>query len=181
MKVYSGINRTESSSPEEKSMILAQTLFEPVSIIAVVLFCFVLVLFFTRNFPPKKPASIGIQAGSLAICGNKPNCVCSLDNRPNYMILPLDWAGSEAMGIEKIESLVNSFPRTKVISKSGNYLHAEFRTSIFGFIDDVEFLVDVNAKKIHIRSASRLGYSDLGANLSRVEKLRTLFAQIAKN
>lgn len=162
-------------------MILAQTLFEPVSIIAVVLFCFVLVLFFTRNFPPKKPASIGIQAGSLAICGNKPNCVCSLDNRPNYMILPLDWVGSESIGIEKIESLVNSFPRTKVISKSGNYLHAEFRTLIFGYVDDVEFLVDVNAKKIHIRSASRLGYSDLGANLSRVEKLRTLFAQIAKN
>jgi uncharacterized protein (DUF1499 family) len=97
------------------------------------------------------------------------------------MILPLDWAGSESMGIEKIESLVNSFPRTKVISISGNYLHAEFRTLIFGYVDDVEFLVDVNAKKIHIRSASRLGYSDLGANLSRVEKLRTLFAQIAKN
>jgi uncharacterized protein (DUF1499 family) len=181
MKVYFGIKRTESSSPEEKSMILAQTFIEPVSIIAVLLFCFVLVLFFTRNFPPKKPAGIGIQAGSLALCGNKPNCVCSLDNRPNHMISPLDWAGSESMGIEKIEVMVNSYPRTKVISKSNNYLHAEFRTLIFGYVDDVEFLVDVNAKKIHMRSASRLGYSDLGANLSRVEKLRTLFAQIAKN
>ena len=162
-------------------MSIEHQLFVPVLIIVVVLFCFVLVLFFTRNFPPKKPASIGITAGSLALCGNKPNCVCSLDNRPNHMISPWNWAGSEAIGIEKIEALVNSYPRTKVISKSGNYLHAEFRTSIFGFIDDVEFLVDINAKKIHIRSASRLGYSDLGANLSRVEKLRTLFAQIAKN
>lgn len=162
-------------------MIIAETIFEPVSIIAVVLFCFILVLFFTRNFPPKKPASVGVQAGSLALCGNKPNCVCSIDNRPNHMISPLDWSGSEPMGIEKIETLVNSYPRTKVISKSGNYLHAEFRTLIFGYVDDVEFLVDVNAKKIHIRSASRLGYSDLGANLSRVEILRTLFAQIAKN
>ena len=162
-------------------MSIEHPLFVPALIIVVVLFCFVLVLFFTRNFPPQKPASIGIQAGSLALCGNKPNCVCSLDNRPNYMIFPLDWAGSEAMGIEKIESLVNLFPRSKVISKSGNYLHAEFRTLIFGYVDDVEFLVDVNAKKIHIRSASRLGYSDMGANLSRVEKLRTLFAQIAKN
>ena len=162
-------------------MILAETIIAPVSIISVVLFCFVLVLFFTRNFPPKKPAGIGIQAGSLALCGNKPNCVCSIDNRANHMISPLDWSGAESMGIEKIEALVNSFPRTKVISKSGNYLHAEFRTLIFGYVDDVEFLVDVNAKKIHIRSASRLGYSDLGANLSRVEILRTLFAQIAKN
>jgi uncharacterized protein (DUF1499 family) len=181
MKVYFGIKRTESSSPEEKPMILAETIIEPVSIIAVVLFCFVLVLFFTRNFPPKKPASIGIQSGSLALCGNKPNCVCSLDNRPNHMILPLDWAGSEAMGIEKIEEMLSFIPGNRVVSKSGNYLHAEFRTPLFGFIDDVEFLVDLNAKKIHMRSASRLGYSDLGANLSRVEKLRTLFAQIAKN
>ena len=162
-------------------MILAQTFFEPVSIIAVVLFCFVLVLFFTRNFPPKKPASIGIQVGSLALCGNKPNCVCSLDNRPNYMISPLDWTGTEVMGIEKIEALVNSYPRTKVISKSGNYLHAEFRTLIFGYVDDVEFLVDVDSKKIHIRSASRLGYSDLGANRSRMEKLSNQFTQIAEN
>lgn len=97
------------------------------------------------------------------------------------MISPLDWAGSEAMGIEKIEEMLSFMPGNRVISKSGNYLHAEFRTPIFGFIDDVEFLVDLNAKKIHMRSASRLGYSDLGANLSRVEKLRTLFAQIAKN
>lgn len=162
-------------------MSIEHPLFMPISIIAVVLFCFILVLFFTRNFPPKKPASIGIQAGSLALCGNKPNCVCSVDNRPNHMISPWNWAGSEANGIEKIEALVNLFPRTRVISKSGNYLHAEFRTLIFGYVDDVEFLVDVVAKKIHIRSASRLGYSDLGANLSRVETLRTLFAQIAEN
>lgn len=162
-------------------MNIEHPLFMPVSIIAVVLFCFVLLLFFTRNFPPKKPANIGIQAGSLALCGNKPNCVCSVDNRPNHMISPWNWAGSEANGIEKIEALVNSYPKTRVISKSGNYLHAEFRTLIFGYVDDVEFLVDVVAKKIHIRSASRLGYSDLGANLSRVETLSTLFAQIAEN
>ena len=181
MKVYSWINRTENKHFEGNRMSIEHPLFVPILIIVVVLFCFVLVLFFTRNFPPKKPASIGITAGSLALCGNKPNCVCSLDNRPNHMISPWNWASSEAIGIEKIEALVNSFPRTKVISKSGNYLHAEFRTLIFGYVDDVEFLVDVNAKKIHIRSASRLGYSDLGANRSRMEKLSNQFTQIAEN
>ena len=94
------------------------------------------------------------------------------------MISPWDWKGSEAGGIAKIEALVNSFPRTRVISISGDYLHAEFRTSIFGFVDDVEFLVDADAKKIHIRSASRLGYSDLGANRSRVEILKSMFDQL---
>lgn len=162
-------------------MIIELPLFVPVLMVAGVLVNFMLVLLITRNYPPKKPASIGIQAGSLALCGNKPNCVCSLDNRLNHMILPLDWAGSEAKGIENVEEMLSSIPRTRVITKSGNYLHAEFTSLIFGYVDDVEFLVDVDAKKIHLRSASRLGYSDLGANRSRVEKLRTLFAQIPAN
>jgi uncharacterized protein (DUF1499 family) len=162
-------------------MIIEHPLFMPIIMVVGVLVNFMLVLFITRNFPPKKPASIGFKAGSLSLCGNKPNCVCSIDIRPNHLISPFNWEGSESGGITKIEALVDSFPRTRVISKSGNYLHAEFRTSIFGFVDDVEFLVDVDTKKIHIRSASRLGYSDLGANRSRVEKLRILFTQIAEN
>jgi len=161
-------------------MLLNHPLSVPVLILSGMLVGFMLVLLITRNFPPKKPANIGIKEGTLALCENKPNCVCSLDNRPNHMISPLDWTGSEALGIAKTEELVNSFPRTRVISKSGNYLHAEFATPLFGYVDDVEFLVDVKAKKIHLRSASRLGYSDLGANRSRVEKLKSLFAQIAE-
>lgn len=162
-------------------MIIEHPFFVPVIMVFGVLLNLMLTLFVTRNFPPKKPASVGLNVGSLETCGDKPNCVCSVDNRPSHMIPPLNWAGSEAMGIEKIEEMLNSMPRTQVRAKSGNYLHAEFRTLIFGFVDDVEFLVDVNAKKIHIRSASRLGYSDLGANRSRVENLRILFAQIPEH
>lgn len=159
-------------------MIIEHPLFVPIIIVFGVLVNFMLVLFITRSFPPKKPESVGLEVKSLSLCGNKPNCVCSLDNRPSHMISPWDWKGSEAGGIAKIEALVNSFPRTRVISISGDYLHAEFRTSIFGFVDDVEFLVDADAKKIHIRSASRLGYSDLGANRSRVEILKSMFDQL---
>lgn len=161
-------------------MLFNQPLSMPVLILSSMLVGFMLVLLITRNFPPKKPASIGIKEGTLALCENKPNCVCSLDNRPNFMISPLNWAGSEALGISKVEELVHSFPRTRVISKSDNYLHAEFATLLFGYVDDVEFLVDVKAQKIHMRSASRLGYSDLGANRSRIEKLKSQFAQIAE-
>lgn len=159
-------------------MTIEHPFFVPIIMVFGVLLNFMLVLFITRTFPPKKPASVGLEGKYLSLCGNKPNCVCSLDNRPNYMISPLDWKGSEEGGIAKVEEMLSLIPRTRVISKSGYYLHAEFRTPFFGFVDDVEFLVDVDAKKIHIRSASRLGYSDLGANRSRVEKLKSLFAEL---
>jgi uncharacterized protein (DUF1499 family) len=59
-----------------------------------------------------------------------------------------------------------------VITESNGYLYAEFTSTIFRFVDDVEFLIDVKAQVIHVRSASRLGTSDLGVNRTRVEKIR---------
>ena len=62
------------------------------------------------------------------------------------------------------------------MSAEGNYLHAEARSFLFRFVDDVEFLVDPQQKLIHFRSASRVGYSDLGVNRARMEQFRKLFA-----
>jgi uncharacterized protein (DUF1499 family) len=42
-------------------------------------------------------------------------------------------------GIWKITTaLVADMPRTKIISAANNYLHAEYRSIVFGFIDDLE-------------------------------------------
>ena len=65
--------------------------------------------------------------------------------------------------------------RTQIISETSNYLYAEFTTKIMGYVDDVEFWIDENAKVIHVRSASRLGKSDLGVNRTRVEEIRSQF------
>jgi uncharacterized protein (DUF1499 family) len=59
-----------------------------------------------------------------------------------------------------------------VVARTESYLHAEFTSLFFRFVDDVEFLVDDAAKVIHVRSASRLGRSDLGVNRKRVERIR---------
>jgi uncharacterized protein (DUF1499 family) len=48
------------------------------------------------------------------------------------------------------------------------------------FVDDVEFLFDDTNKKIHVRSASRVGYSDMGVNRKRVEELRKLLNERLK-
>jgi uncharacterized protein (DUF1499 family) len=47
-----------------------------------------------------------------------------------------------------------------------------------GFVDDVEFFLDEGANVIHVRSASRLGQSDLGVNRKRVETIRAKFNEL---
>jgi uncharacterized protein (DUF1499 family) len=65
--------------------------------------------------------------------------------------------------------------RTNIITETDNYLYAEFTSKLMGFVDDVEFLLDDSAKVIHVRSASRLGQSDLGVNRKRIEAIREKF------
>jgi uncharacterized protein (DUF1499 family) len=63
-------------------------------------------------------------------------------------------------------------PRTRVVSEEANYLHAEFTSRLFRFVDDVEFHVDENAGLIQFRSASRAGRNDFGVNRARMEQIR---------
>jgi uncharacterized protein (DUF1499 family) len=59
--------------------------------------------------------------------------------------------------------------------EQGNYLHVEMRSLMFRFVDDVEFSLAASAGLIHVRSASRVGYSDFGVNRKRVERIRAAF------
>jgi uncharacterized protein (DUF1499 family) len=63
-------------------------------------------------------------------------------------------------------------PRSHVVTEQEDYIHAEFASAVFGFVDDVEFIVDAAAHIIHVRSAARVGYFDLGVNRRRVEDIR---------
>ena len=69
------------------------------------------------------------------------------------------------------------YPRTEIITDTGEYLHAEFTISIFGFVDDVEFHLRPGEGIIALRSASRLGYSDLGVNRRRIAKLMRMLQE----
>jgi uncharacterized protein (DUF1499 family) len=82
-----------------------------------------------------------------------------------------------SVAIEALKAVVAEMPRSRVVVERENYLAAEFRSKIFGFIDDVEFRVDADAGVVHFRSASRLGYSDMGANRERMEAIRRLWSQ----
>lgn len=118
-----------------------------------------------------RPASLGPQSNQLAACPDSPNCVSSFDTRESHGIAPL--AGS----LSDVRTALTQMPRVAVISENGDYLHAEFTSRLMGFVDDVEFLADTAQGVVHVRSASRLGYSDMGVNRERIETIRGLMTQ----
>ena len=119
--------------------------------------------------------AIGISQGKLSPCPDSPNCVSSQSPDPSHFVEPLSYTDSQTDATARLLKLIESMPRTQIISNTGNYLHAEFTSLIFRFVDDVEFLFDKEKNLIHVRSASRVGYSDLGMNRKRIEALRQQF------
>ena len=75
----------------------------------------------------------------------------------------------------KLLEILHSFNRVRVVRIEEGYIHAEFVSAVFGFVDDVGFYFDDEKKIIHIKSASRSGYFDFGVNRRRMEKIRKLF------
>ena len=78
----------------------------------------------------------------------------------------------------KLKTVIGDMEKTKIITETDNYLYTEFTSKLMGFVDDVEFLLDDNSKVIQVRSASRLGESDLGVNRQRIETIRTKFNEL---
>jgi uncharacterized protein (DUF1499 family) len=102
-------------------------------------------------------------------CESSPNCVSSVDDRPARHIAPyrLTVAADEAR--KELIAILEGMPRMSIVEKEGSYLHAEAKSGLFGFTDDVEFLLSEEEGLIHARSASRAGYWDLGVNRRRLE------------
>lgn len=121
-----------------------------------------------------RPANLGMKDGTLAPCPSSPNCVSSQSSDDAHRVAPLTYSGRAADAMKKLTAVVQTFPRTSVITISDSYLYAEVTSLIFRFVDDVEFVID-DAKVIHVRSASRLGTFDLGVNRTRVEEIRRLW------
>ncbi|RUR74662.1 DUF1499 domain-containing protein [Chlorogloeopsis fritschii PCC 9212] len=132
-------------------------------------------------FAGKRPNSLGVRDGKLASCPKSPNCVSSQSTDAVHKITPLTYTSTPEQALADIKSVIQSLPRTKIITESNDYLYAEFKSALMGFVDDVEFYVDRNANVIHVRSASRLGQSDLGVNRQRVETIRTKLNEIQQN
>jgi len=131
------------------------------------------------TFFSQPPSNLGVNNGKLAECPDSPNCVSSqvARNKSQY-IRPLRLAGDPPNALDKLAHAVDELPRTTLVTESADYLHFEFRSLVFGFVDDVEFLRDVAGGVIHVRSASRFGYSDMGKNRKRIERIREIWQSL---
>ena len=123
----------------------------------------------------KKPDSLGVKDGRLTACPSSPNCVGSADEDTAHAIEALTFTDDPDEAWRRLEEVVAKHPRTQVITNQNGYLHAECKSFLFRFVDDLEFLLDREGKKIDVRSASRAGRGDLGVNRARVEALRAAF------
>lgn len=126
----------------------------------------------------QRPMDLGIKDGRLAPCPQTPNCVSSQSQDSTHQIAPLTYREDSATAFAKLKQLIRGMERTAIVAEDEPYLHAEFTIPLLGFVDDVEFYLDEAAGVIHVRSASRLGESDLGVNRKRIETLRTRFNEL---
>jgi len=124
----------------------------------------------------KRPSNLGVREGRLAPCPGKPNCVCSQDEDRKHHIAPLVFTDAPQAAMLRLKEILAKMPRATLIDELEGYLYFECKSKIMGYVDDLEFHCEQEEKVIHVRSASRLGYYDLGVNHKRVEAIRQMFS-----
>ena len=134
------------------------------------------VLLAALSIASRKQPELGLFDGQLRPCPATPNCVCSEDPADGAFVEPLSFSGSAEQAWQRIRQATVAAGGT-VVSGQESYLHAVFETPLLRFVDDVELRLDRDKRLIHIRSASRVGHSDLGANRKRVAQLRAAFTE----
>jgi uncharacterized protein (DUF1499 family) len=130
----------------------------------------------------RAPADLGVHNGRLKPPSGTPNSVSSQSGlypdhtqRAYASIAPFAFTGNADQAMRQLAALLKASERTVLITQQPDYLYAQCNTPLLHFTDDVEFWLDRQAGVIQLRSASRLGHGDLGANRARIEKLRAQF------
>jgi uncharacterized protein (DUF1499 family) len=121
----------------------------------------------------ERPNNLGARNGFLTACPSSPNCVSSQATDEKHRIQPFTFSDAPDAAFARLKRVLEQRDDATMCETSAGYLRVELRTLLF--VDDGEFLLDRTQKLIHVRSASRLGYSDLGKNRSRMEEIRKQF------
>lgn len=121
----------------------------------------------------ERQSNLGVKDNLLAACPASPNCVSSFADDEKHRIAPLIFNDEPDAAFFRLKRILKQRSDTTIIEEKNGYLRVELRTLLF--VDDGEFLLDPTHSLIHVRSASRLGYSDMGKNRSRMEEIRAQF------
>lgn len=146
-----------------------------VIILLIILVLAILLIIGGRVYNSNMATPAGVGVGELAPCPDSPNCVSTLATVDQHKIEPLALTQSPTDAISSLAEIMVAMPKSRVITKNKTYLHVEMRSSLWNFVDDVEFLVDEENGVINSRSAARMGYSDMGVNKARYEKISAEF------
>jgi uncharacterized protein (DUF1499 family) len=149
---------------------------EKLLIVVVSIALLVIITFFVLGYRSQSGEAPGLVEGRLKQCPDTPNCVNSefVADAEHYVEALVYSADDAAQVLPRLKTIVREMGGRLQVEKS-DYLAATFTSSIFRFVDDLEIRIDADKKTIHLRSASRVGRSDLGANRKRVERLKNSF------
>ena len=143
--------------------------------ILILLVIIMMILFVIKGRASQQGQASGLQSGTLAACPSSPNCVSSeAGTAASHSIAALSYAGAPEQAWQRVISAVNA-TGGRVQADTGDYLAATYHSSLFGFVDDLELRLDSENNQIQIRSASREGYSDMGANKKRITALQQAY------
>ena len=120
-----------------------------------------------------RPTNLGIHNMVFASCPSTLNCVSSDSKDKKHGVAAYQLKAPATNAWKATKAQVLKIPRTTIVKETEDYLHAECRSAVFGFVDDLELHLREDQNLIAVRSAARLGYSDFGVNRQRVEDLRT--------
>jgi len=132
-----------------------------------------LILFIVSGCSGKRPDAIGMGSSGLKGCPKSPNCVSSEAKDEQHAIESFRLKGDPNVSWPLIQNEIVAMPGGVIVTATANYIHVECKSRIFRFIDDLELYFNSSNGIISIRSASRIGYSDFGANRRRVDLLRS--------
>jgi uncharacterized protein (DUF1499 family) len=123
-----------------------------------------------------------IKAEDMLIkdCADKPNCVSSVASRVKQKIEPIIYKGSMEDFQNVVKKVFEQMDNNTIVASNNGYIHSEFTSSFFKFVDDFELQYDLASSLIHLRSSSRVGYYDFGANQKRAEKFRLYLSNLSK-
>lgn len=149
-------------------------------ILVVLIILGVIAFFLLRGLVPRvspMPDNFGVANGRLAPCPDSPNCVSTQATDALHGMEPIAYKGETAVAQAKLLAILAADDSYTLINQTPTYIHAEARSGLWRFIDDVEFFFDEATGLIQFRSASRLGYGDMGANRQRMEAFRNAFSE----
>jgi uncharacterized protein (DUF1499 family) len=119
----------------------------------------------------ERTEDVGLTPKGLSPCPSSANCVSTLAEDASRLIAPLTFTISSRQAQNEIRKVIEAMPRTSIVRDEPGYLHAEFTSKVFRFVDDVEFTIDDDTRRIDFRSASRVGHYDFGTNRKRMEEI----------